>query len=76
MNGDTLETLAKIDTDDRSLRIERSRFHGARGPRTVLLVSVYTRTRGGQWVRDRALSVRRHELGQLAEKLAEVARSA
>lgn len=76
MNGDTLETLAKIDTDDRSLRIERSHFRGAHGPRTVLLVSVYTRTRSGQWVRDRALSVRRGELGRLAEKLAEVARSA
>jgi hypothetical protein len=68
-----LDTIARIDSGDRSLRLERSRFVSVNGPRTVLQIATYRRTRGGQWVRERAVSVRRSELRQLAERLAELA---
>lgn len=70
----TLETLARIDTGERSLRVERSTFVSVHGPRTVLLISTYRQVRGGRWHREKSVSVRRSELLELAGKLEQLAR--
>lgn len=70
-----IETLGRIDTGDRSLRVERERFVSVHGPRTVLRISVYRLLRNGSWHRERAVTVRKGELDALSRRLSELARS-
>lgn len=69
-----IETLGRIDSGERSIRVERSRFDSVHGPRTVLLITTYRQLRGGEWCRERSVSVRSAELEELGSMLGALAR--